>query len=330
MGDVAMSVPVLRAFTSQFPNVKVTFLSRLFFKPMFEDIPNVNFYPVDVYGKHKGVLGLYKLSKELKKLNIDAVADIHNILRSKILRFFLSLFGIQIKFIDKGRNEKKALTRIENKIFKQLKSTHVRYTDVFEKLGFNIVLKNPNFPKNNAIPVEVEKIIGSDYNKLIGVAPFAQHESKMYPLELLEKLILELSNHEKYQILLFGGGEKEIEILQLFEKKFKNTISLAGKIKLKDELTVISNLDCMVCMDSANAHLAAMQGVKTITLWGITHPYAGFYPYDQPMQYALLPDLKKFPNIPCSVYGNIVCKGYEDVMQTILPSQIFEKIKEIT
>jgi len=326
MGDVAMSVPVIRAFIIQNPGVKITVLSRAFLKPLFDHIPNVDFYSADVDGKHKGVTGLFKLSKELKALNIDAVADIHNVLRSKILRFFLSLSGINLSVIDKGRSAKRELTRKENKIFKQLRSTHERYADVFRELGFKIDLSDPIFPDKKILNKKAVNLIGKEKKKLIGIAPFAQYESKMYPLDLMEKVIRSLSKNNNNKILLFGGGIKEIDILQSLEKQFENTISLAGKVKLAEELSIISHLDCMLSMDSANAHLAAMQGIKILSLWGVTHPFTGFYPFHQPIEYALLPDLKKYPDIPCSIYGNKVCKGYENVMRTISPEAITELI----
>ncbi|MEN8187673.1 MAG: glycosyltransferase family 9 protein [Bacteroidota bacterium] len=329
MGDVAMSVPVLKAFTSQNPDVKITVLSRAFLKPMFEDIKNVDFYAADVDGKHKGVFGLFKLSKELKTLDIDAVADIHDVLRSKILRFFFSLQRMKIAFIDKGRTDKKALTNTKNKVFKQLKSTHERYADVFRELGFKIDLSDPVFPEKEKLSEEIISIIGKENTKLIGIAPFAQYESKMYPLDLMEEVIKKLTKNNEHKILLFGGGKKETELLQSIEDKFENTISLAGKIKLKQELAVISHMECMVSMDSANAHLAAMQGTKTITIWGVTHPFTGFYPFYQPIENALIPDLKKYPDIPCSIYGNKVCEGYEDVMRTISSKDVVAKIEEV-
>ncbi len=328
MGDVAMSVPVLRAFTQQNPHIKITVLSRAFLKPLFNDIKNVDFYAADVKGKHKGVLGLYRLSKELKQLNIDAVADIHNVLRSKILRFFFSLKRIKSVVINKGRAEKKALTSTTNKVFKQLKTSHERYADVFRGLGFTINLTNPEFTQKTDLPSEVLKIIPQDQLKWVGIAPFAQYQSKMYPLDLIEVIISKLTATNQYKIFLFGGGKKEINILSNLEVKYQNTISIAGKLSLRDELSLIANLDCMLSMDSANAHLAAMQNVKTITLWGITHPYAGFAPFSQPKENMLLPDIEKYPNIPCSIYGNTVCDGYEDVMRSISPEKVIEKIIE--
>ena len=324
-----MTIPVLRVFVNQNPDVKITVLSRAFLKPLFDDIPNISFYVADVEGVHKGILGIKKLSNELLELNIDAVADIHNVLRSKILRFFFSFSNKKIAVIDKGRTEKKALIRTQNKIFKQLRSTHERYADVFRTLGFKVDLSKHQFPLKKEIPSNIIELIKNNDKTLIGIAPFAQYKSKMYPIDLMEEVIRELSGNSNYKIIFFGGGKKEVDILNSFEEKFKGTFSLAGKLKLAEELIVVSHLDCMLSMDSANAHLAAMQGVKTISLWGVTHPFTGFYPFDQPVEYAIIPDLKKFPNIPCSIYGNKVCKGYEDVMRSIPSKKVIELIEKV-
>src|SRR5690606_30428111 len=306
MGDVAMTVPVLRAFTEQYPHIKLTILTRVFFEPFFREIPNISVYHAEVNGKHKSIFGLYQLSKELKKLNIDAVADLHNVLRSKILKCFFS--GINFAQINKGRAEKKAL--VSGKKFQQLKTTHQRYADVFETLGFPINLGNPSFPPKANLNQKLIEIIGVTDKKRIAVAPFAAHESKMYPLYLMENVIESLSKN--HQILLFGGGKKESELLSKLEEKFDNVINLASKLTLNEELDVISNCDVMLSMDSGNAHIAAMLGIKTVTLWGVTHPYAGFYPFHQDASNALLSDRNLYPKIPTSVYGNKFPEDYKN------------------
>lgn len=325
MGDVAMAVPVLMALEKQHPSVKITVLSKPFLKPLFDGLKNVTFCAAEVNGKHKGFLGIYKLFNELKSLNIDAVADLHNVLRSKILRTFFKLGLAKVAFVDKGRGEKRALTQSKNKVFKQLKSTHERYADVFRNLGFNLNLSSPEFPPKKELTPEILKITGVKNTKWIGIAPFATYNSKMYPLDLMEEVIAELSQ-KQIKIMLFGGGKKEIELLENLSDKFPNTLNVAGKLKLNQELTLISNLDLMVSMDSGNAHFAAMLGINTITIWGITHPFAGFAPFNQPLENAILPDLEKYPNIPCSIYGNKVCEGYEDAMRSILPKTIIKKV----
>ncbi len=326
MGDVAMTVPVLRALVYQNPEVKITVVSRPFFKPFFDGIPNVVFFAFDEKNRHKGFLGLFRLFLDLKKIKIDAFADLHNVLRSKVVRTLFALSGTKTAFIDKGRAGKKALTRIENKIFLPLTTMFERHVNVFKKLGFFIDLSNPIFPEKQKLDVEMVRLIGDTTNKLIGIAPFAQYDSKVYPLDLMQKVIEELALNSNYKILLFGGGKKEIETLNLLSRNKENVIVIAGKIKFQQELQLISNLDLMLSMDSGNAHIAAMLGVKVITLWGATHPFSGFSPFNQPFENALVSDREKYPLLPTSVYGNKKVEGYEDAMRTITIEKVLEKI----
>ncbi|WP_299883731.1 glycosyltransferase family 9 protein [uncultured Lacinutrix sp.] len=323
MGDVAMSIPVLRAFSKQYPQVKLTVLTRAFFIPFFRDIPNVEVFDADLKGKYQGVIGLYKLSKTLKRQNIDVIADLHNVLRTKILKLFF--IGKPFKQVNKGRAEKKALTK--GKLFNQLKTTHERYADVFRALGFDLDLSNPTFPKRVVIESKTQEFIGKDNKNWIGIAPFAQYESKMYPLDLMENVIKALS--KKNKILLFGGGKKEVDILNKYEKTYDNTINIAGKYDLNQELDIISNLDVMLSMDSGNAHIAAMLGKKVVTIWNVTHPFAGFSPFNQPKDYAITASRDQFPLIPTSIYGNKYPDDYKEAARTITPETIINKIESI-
>lgn len=330
MGDVAMTVPVLRAFVEQNPEVKITVVSRPFFKPFFDGIPNVDFFAVDVKERHKGFAGLMRLYSDLKKLNIDAVADLHNVLRSQIIRTLFALSGKKVAATDKGRADKKALTRSDNKIFRPVKTMVQRHVETFKKLGFSVDLSNPKFPQQAVLSEEILKISGEKSTQnWIGIAPFAQYENKVYPKDLMQKVIDGLASDSKNKIFLFGGGNKEIEILNSFANGKENVINAAGKLKLPQELDLISNFDVMLSMDSGNAHIAAMLGKKVITLWGATHPFAGFAPFNQPLENGLVSDREKFPLLPTSVYGNKKVDGYEDVMRTILPETIIEKIQSL-
>ncbi|MCF7559620.1 glycosyltransferase family 9 protein [Sabulilitoribacter multivorans] len=324
LGDVAITVPVLRALNQQYPELKITVLTRDFFAPFFRDLQNVSVFPVDLKGKHKGVFGLYKLARELNKNNhFYAIADLHNVLRSKILKKFVRCK--RFVSIDKGRKEKRLLTY--GKTFEPLKTTYERYADVFKTLGFTVDLSNPKFPNKGGLNQNIQNLIGSSSEKRIGIAPFAAHEGKMYPLDLMIKVIEELSKAHK--VILFGGGNKEIDILNDFDRRFENVHNVAGKLSLEEELDLISNLDVMLSMDSGNAHMAAMLGIKVITIWGVTHPYAGFAPFNQPKDYTLLADREQFPLIPTSIYGNKYPKNYKEASRSITPETIIEKIKGV-
>lgn len=329
MGDVAMTVPVLRILAITYPDLRITVLSRPFFMPLFSGIPNLDFLEADVYGKHKR-LGLIKLAEEARDLGVDGVADLHNVIRSKVITNYLKWKGLSTAKIDKGRAEKKGLINPSNaNRMVALKTTAQRYADVFGKLGFPVELTSYVPPERKRLIPKLNALIGVEPKKIIGIAPFAAHKSKMYPLDLMEKVIVHLDASDKYRIFLFGGGKKEIEKLQKLEYSFQNVSSVAGKLSFEEELILISNLDLMVSMDSGNGHLAAIFGIPVLSLWGVTHPFAGFAPFNQPESYQLISDRNKYPLIPTSVYGNKYPKGYENAMETIPPEIVIKKIVEI-
>ena len=326
MGDVAMTVPVLRALVLQHPETKITVVSRPSFQTFFADIPNVNFFGVDLNLRHKGFFGLLRLFFDLRKLDIDLVADLHNVLRSKVVRILFALSGKKVAATDKGRAEKKALTSLTNKVFAPLKPMAERHVDTFQQLGFSIDITHPKFPEKAVLSEEIISFTGTKNQNWIGIAPFAHYESKVYPQDLMQHVIDALAENKNNYLFLFGGGATEIQKLQQLQNKHDNVIVVAGKLAFEAEIQLISNLDVMLSMDSGNSHIAAMLGVKAITLWGATHPYAGFKPFNQPDAFCLTADRTQYPLLPTSIYGNKKVKGYDEVMRTILPSQVVEKI----
>jgi len=235
------------------------------------------------------------------------------VLRSKllILCFCLSFKKIKIATIDKGRNEKRKLCNANNLDKKPLMPTWQRYTEVFQQLKLKTLIKPTDIPY---LPEKVKKI---------GVFPFAQHKGKVYPPELLEK-VLEILNAD-YEIYLFGGGKNEQEICEKWQEKYENVHSLVGKYSLKEEMTFISDLDVMLSMDSAGMHLASLCNIPCISIWGATHPFAGFVGFGQENNPQIQLDL---PCRPCSVYGNKHCK-YKDYrcLWKITPEIIVQSLK---
>lgn len=329
MGDVAMTVPVLRRLVSSYPALKITVLTKPFFTPIFNEIPNVSVVGADVKTKYKGFLGLWKLASELNALEFDGVADLHNVLRSKILRFFFFFYGIKHASINKGRDEKKALTQLGPKKIHPLKTTHERYAQVFETLGFPIDLSKAVAVPKPKLTKNVLELLGNSSKKWIGIAPFAAHTSKMYPMDLMEQVIAYLNETNQYKLLLFGGGKEEKSLGTNLSSKYLHLTSLVGKLSFEEELNLIANLDLMLSMDSGNGHLAALFNVPVVTLWGATHPYAGFAPFGQSEENQLLPDLEQYPYIPTSIYGNKEVDGYEDAMRSIPPKKVIEKLNAL-
>ncbi len=330
MGDVAMTVPVVRALSLQYPDLKITVVSRYNYKPFFDIIPGVNFYEADFNHIHKGIFGLLKLFRQLRRLHVYAVADLHNVLRSKVITKLFSLKGKRTATTNKFRKERAALTAPVNKVFKPLPKVTLLHADVLKQLGFPIDLDIVDFPEKQPLSEDIIAVTGVKSGNWIGIAPFAQHSSKVYPNDLMQQVIDTLAANTSTIIFLFGGGRSESKILKQYAAERPNVIVIAGGLFiLKQELKLIGNLDVMLSMDSANGHMAAMLGVKVVTLWGATHPYTGFTPFKQPLSHAITADRQTYPLLPTSVYGNKKVEGYEDVMRSIAPDTVVAKINEV-
>ena len=160
--------------------------------------------------------------------------------------------------------------------------------------------------------------------KWIGIAPFAAHKGKIYPLEKMERVIeLLLEREPNCRIFLFGGGAEERELLTQWESRHDRCIcALLGS--LYNELVLMSHLDTMVSMDSANMHLASLTGTRVVSVWGATHPFAGFMGWNQSPADAVQTTL---PCRPCSIFGNKPClHGDYPCLNSITPEEIVERV----
>ncbi|OMP80499.1 glycosyltransferase family 9 protein [[Flexibacter] sp. ATCC 35208] len=323
MGDVAMTIPVMQRMLKAHPDLEIVFVSNKHWGALCEGIPRLHFFPADLKGAHKGVKGLYRLFKAVRaQYRIDAVADLHQVLRSQIVRTFFRLTGRKVAVIDKGRAGKKALARQENKVLQPLRSTIERYADVFRKLGYAVDMSTtpPVFGKR-ALPVGMGA--KGDW-KWMGLAPFATYKEKTYPFDKIAALLGQLVERKDTKVLLMGGGAGEVAKLQELAERYPQAIVVAGRFKLPEELAIISQMDTMISMDSANMHLASLFGVPVVSVWGATHPFAGFMGYGQKIEKAAQVDLYCRP---CSIFGNKPCfRGDHACMEQLPVSGILEKI----
>lgn len=325
VGDIAMTIPLLYSLADSYPFIHFIFISRKRFGQFFVNAPeNLTFEGVDL-DEYKGLTGLYKLSKRLLRHHPDAIADLHDVLRTKILRCYLRLNGVECFHIKKGRSEKKRLTNSGNIEKKQLKTTFERYREVFQKAGLDF---NPDFislfGNGKGDLASLGDIIPAKNNEQwIGIAPFARHNGKIYPLGRLRKVISELSTQPDLKIFCFGNGKEEAATIDEWCSEFDNVYSFIGKSDFGGELTLISNLELMVSMDSANMHIASLVNTPVISIWGATSPLAGFLGWKQKEEDCIQLPL---PCRPCSIFGNKPCKFGDYRCMQIEPQQIIDKI----
>jgi ADP-heptose:LPS heptosyltransferase len=314
LGDVAMTIPVVYSVADRYPADEFILLTKKPLLSLFVNKPsNLKIFPVLTKDKHKGMTGIWKLFRELDKRNIDQIADLHQVLRSIEIDCYFKLKGKKVAVIDKDRKNKRALIRKDKKKIMPLKSSFERYQKVFEELGYNASL---DFVSLFAAKEKKEET-------RIGIAPFAKHQSKIYPFEKMEEVVRLLNEKPSTKIYLFGG-KGECDRLENWAAKYEQAESIAGHLSFPEELLLMNSLDIMLSMDSANMHLASLVNIPVVSIWGATHPYAGFYGYNQSIENAIQLDMDCRP---CSVFGSNFCRrGDFACMKNIAPEKIVEKI----
>lgn len=330
LGDVAMTIPVIQSLAVQYPQHEIVVLSRVVLQPLFRELPaNVSFVGADLKGRHKGFAGLNRLYAELKAMHFDFVADLHNVVRSKYLCFRFQLSSVPVAAICKGRFGKKKLVRRHHKVLEMQKSSFHRYADVVEQLGFPVLLNFTSiYGEGEGDFSQITSVTGSKGDaKWIGIAPFAKHIGKIYPLELQEQVIAHFAADPAVKVFLFGGGKEEQTVFDGWLRKYPSVISMIGKLNMSTELNLMSHLDVMLSMDSANMHLASLVNIPVVSVWGATHPYAGFMGWRQLSANTVQIDLSCRP---CSVYGQKPCfRGDYACLWGIKPERVIEKIEEV-
>lgn len=340
MGDVAMTVPVIQSLAKQYPKVRITVLSRPFARPFFEDLaPNVGFMEADIKEEYKGVKGLNALYRRLIAKQFTAIADLHSVLRSDYLRMRFNLDNFKVAHIDKHRKGKRKLVASNgknlcsnlhrSKTMLMFCTTWISYPHGFHIYLWGWKTRRFKYLTTGGIRSRRECYLTRRQAHSRAVDWYCslrctrgKNISDTTDGKVIQRLI---HNHPHAHIFLFGGGKDETPVMNDWAEKYPQLINASSHLNgLKQELILISHLHVMVSMDSANMHLASLVNTPVVSIWGATHPYAGFMGWHQDPANAVQLDL---PCRPCSIYGNKPCaRGDFACMKNISPELVTEKL----
>lgn len=326
LGDVAIMVPVLRGYAASNAEVTFTVAGPPMLAPLFEGMGNVRFLGLK---KKQSFLKIYRV---LEAVGADTVVDLHKVNRVGMALTLLRLrhlfnFNFRIFALRKGRFSRWMF--LHHWQHKPRKPQYQRYDDVFRRAG----LKREVGGLRPASPTRELNIVRANHylplplnTATIGVAPFSQHEGKVWPWENVE-LLVEMLSDKGYGVVLFGSKKEAPKLEALVSnqssKQSSNQAivsSVAGKQSFAEELEIIKGLALMVSMDSANMHFASALGIPVVSIWGATHPDFGFYGYGQKRCNALCANL---PCQPCSAYGQKACRyGDYRCLKAITPEMV--------
>ncbi len=263
IGDIVLTTPVIRCLKQQLPSVVLHYCT----KQSFENIINTNHY-IDKYIYLQNDLN--KLIDTLKKERYDYVIDLHNNVRTKIIKWKL---GVKSYSYNKLNIEKWLYVNFKINL---LPKVHIvdRYMATVASLGvFN---DHQGLDFFIAPSVTTESSLLSIYSKYVVFAIGGQHFTKKLPpfkiAEACAKIVL--------PIVIIGGKEdyKAAEDVIKFCPK-TDLINLTGKLSIHQSASVINKSAFVISHDTGMMHIASALKKKIFAIWGNTVPDFGMYPY---------------------------------------------------
>ena len=328
ISNVASVVPLLDSLNRNYAQHQFTVLSRSFLSPLFESFERVDFVGADIRGEHKGVLGAFKLFNQLKAAKFDVVLDLQGSWRTRLITRLFKLSGKRTYTVDKQRAETYQLVHRGAEKYKPLKTIFERYSDVFAKIGLKTDTKFEKLAPASAVcQQKVLDVYGEKQGTWIGIAPLSIARGKTLPLRKTKNVIRHFDSQPNTKIFLFGAGELENELLSDWQTIFEHVYAVHTSLKLGEELALMEQLDVMISMDSGNMHLAALTATPVVSIWGATHPYAGFLGWKQSADTCVGVN---FSCRPCTAHEDKKCHyGDYRCLESIASENIIKKITYI-
>lgn len=317
-GDILLTSLFLRALRKRFPDGEITFLTKRSFAPLVQHSPHINHVLTIDDGATLGQARA--LRRRLMAENYDVVFDLHNSLRSRVIRFGL---GKAKAVFRKPSLRKWLLVRFKVNLLRPIIPIPERYLAVGKAYGLENDGNGLEFfigPNNRPLPDELP-------GPLIALAPGARHVTKRWPADRFAALGKELLGGDGGTIILLGGPD-EIEACRQVETMIEgNVLNLAGRTTLPEAAAAIDRCALVVCNDSALAHVAAARNVPVITIFGSTVQEFGFAPYSDK---AVVVQNEGLPCRPCTTIGRAECpKGHFKCMNEVEPEELLQKIAAI-
>lgn len=319
-----MLVPVVTQLSKTYPNDEFIVVALKPLADLFYGLTNVRFHEASSEVEHSH--GLYRLYKQIVAFNPTKVFDLQDDFRTRAVRYLLRWKKVPVRVINLGSRERRALSRTGYENATPLKPEVDRYADTFRDGGLVPAGDVPLMPVNMHAAQQVEQLFGQKKGRWIGIAPFAKHLSNVLPFKTMKDVIAYYAQQPDTRIFLFGAGHVETEMLRQWASLWDNVESVTNQLALDGELELMRRIDALLCMDSANQHLAALVGCPTLSIWCGTHTYMGFAAWGKANTQVLsLPVSCR----PCSIHGTERCKYRNFACKAFTPEAIIERFNKL-
>jgi heptosyltransferase II len=328
IGDAILTLPLIQVLKKKYPQSSIDVVVVPRTTDVFSNHPAISgIIPYDKRGKDSGLIGFFRLLKQLRAKSYELIIIPHRSLRSALIGRLL------------GPSVSIGFDRSTGRI---LFSNVIHYNPTGHEIDRNLSLLNPLSIQinRNELPqlypsgedVKVVDAVLDSFNvskgsSIIAVAPGTIWNTKRWPSERFAELCKQLSSECSAVILI--GGKEDIALCEEIRKagmaKEKNIFNAAGKLSLLQSAELIKRSRVVISNDSAPMHIAVAVATPVIALFGATVPEYGFAPRGA---HDIIIETKGLKCRPCSIHGGKTCPiGTFECMMAITSDLVMDKVR---
>ena len=318
LGDTVLTTPLLSQLANRGPVDVVTTPASATLLAHHPAVRTV--IPYDKRGRDRGLRGLLRLARRLRKEHYDLALLAQGSWRSAALAF---LAGIPSR------------VGFDTSAGKLLYTTRVPYRDDLHHAARLLMLGRPNGREPTAeelrpslAPGEAERAAVDALlarhgvkagERLVALAPGSVWATKRWPY--YPQLAPLLAPHARIVVL---GGPDDAALAGAILAAAPSAINAAGELSLLASAELLGRCGVVVTNDSAPLHLASAMGTPTVAIFGPTVPEFGFGPL---APRASVVQLNTLPCRPCSRHGLQRCPlGHHRCMRDLGPELVAERV----
>ena len=262
IGDIVLTTPVIRCLKEQLHNAEIHYLTKPAFQTVLASNPYID--KLHLLGKSIG-----ETVKSLKQEKFDCVIDLHNNLRTGLIK---SRLGVKSSSFKKLNFQKWLLVNFKMDV---MPNKHIveRYLDAAAFLG----IKNDGKGLDYFLQKEysLSDLLPPAHQKFVGIVIGAQHATKRLP----EHKLIEICRLLDKPIVLLGGKEDADRGNSIALASGEHVFNGCGKFSLDQSAFLVKMAERIITHDTGLMHIAAAFNKPIVSVWGNTVPELGMYPY---------------------------------------------------
>jgi heptosyltransferase II len=321
LGDTVLTTPLLAQLANRGPVDIVTTPAAAALLANHPAVREV--IPYDKRGADRGLWGLWRLARRLRKARYDVALLAQGSWRSAALAL---LAGIPSRI------------GFSTSAGRWLYTKRVAYRDDMHHAARLLMLARPNGREPTPAELQPSLAPGADerrevdaflrergvsaHEPLIAVAPGSVWGTKRWPY--YPELAADLARDAR--VIVLGSGADSPLAHQILAAA-PGTLDATGRLSLLGSAELVRRCKVLVTNDSAPMHLASAMGTPTVALFGPTVPDFGFGPL-APRASVVGHDV--LPCRPCDRHGPQRCPlGHHRCMRELSPSLVAERARAL-